>query len=288
MAHRSLTSGILRTVAFLFVAQAAIISACTVAYRLPAARSLLFLLAALIYHILMLAALFALRPLFVLVEGGRPLERVNASNVLSLARLSALPTIVFLVLSARHAPLLPVILPYLVLVFLTDLIDGSLARRLNQVTRIGRYLDAFSDYMVLSATLFVYLSYSLIPGWFFLLVVLRLGVVAVGNTVLYVVQRYVDPETSYLSKASIFAIMVLFAAKIFGIPYGLLFSGPSPLTLERLRDLELMVAGILIVSTFEKIGLIGQRLSAPPARNDPSATGERGSVEVGSSKGAGE
>ncbi len=288
MVHRSLTSGILRTTGLLFAAQAAIIATCTAAYRLQTVRSAWFLGAALVYHLLMLAALFALRPLFVLLEDNRPLERVNASNVLSLARLSALPTIVFLILSARQAPLLPVILPYLVIVFLTDMIDGSLARRLNQVTRIGRYLDAFSDYMVLSATLFVYVSYSLLPGWFFLLVLLRLGVVAVGNTLLYAVQRYVDPETSYLSKASIFAIMVLFAAKIFGIPYGLLFSGPSPLTLERLRNLEFMVAGVLIVSTIEKIGLIAQRLSQASSRKARPPAPDPGSVEVGSSKQPGE
>ncbi len=284
MAHRSLTSGILRTVGFLLAAQAAIIGACTLIYRLPLPRSAWFLLAAVVYHLLMLAALLALRSLFVLVHDGRPLERVNASNVLSLARLSALPTIVFLILSARRAPLLPVILPYLVLVFLTDMIDGSLARRLNQITRIGRYLDAFSDYMVLSATLFVYLSYSLIPKWFFALVVVRLGVVAVGNSLLYALQHYVDPETSYLSKASIFAIMVLFAAKIFGIPYGLLFAGPSPLTLERLGHLEFMVAGILIVSTFEKISLIAQRLSDAQGKKPGPGGPERGSVEIGSSR----
>jgi len=288
MAQRSLNSGILRTVGFLFAAQAAIIGVCTLAYRLPTSRSAFFLLAALVYHLLMLAALFALRPLFALLHDGTPLDRVNASNVLSLARLSALPSIVFLIVSARHAHLLPVILPYLVLVFLTDLIDGPLARRFNQITRIGRYLDAFSDYMVLSATLLVYLSYSLIPMWFFLLVLVRLGAVAVGNSLLYAAQRYVDPETSYLSKASVFAIMTLFAAKIFGIPYGLLFSGPSPLTLERLRDLEFMVSGILIVSTFEKLDLIRQRLSAAIGKRTHPAPPEPRSVGVGSSTDRGE
>jgi len=260
MAHRSLVSAILRTIGALFAAQTAVIGASTLIYGLAAGRLALFLLIALLYHALLLAGLLALRPLFVVVRDSGPLDRVNASNALSLARLSSLPSIVFLIVSARDAHLMPVILPYLVLVFLTDLVDGPLARRLDQVTRIGRYLDAFSDYLVLAATLFVYLFYSLIPRWFFVLVVVRLGVVAAGNTVLYATQGYVEPETSYLSKASVFAIMFLFAAKILGIPYGMLFAGPSPLTLERLRNLELMVAGVLIVSTFEKAGLIGRRL----------------------------
>ena len=114
--------------------------------------------------------------------------------------------------------------------------------------------------MLLTATLFVYLSYALIPWWFFVLVFVRLGVVAAGNTLLYVAQGFVEPETSYLSKASIFSIMLLFAAKILSIPYGLLVRGPSPLTIDRLDTLQLMVAGVLIVSTFEKINLIGNRL----------------------------
>ncbi len=281
MAHRSLSSAILRTIGLLFVAQAAVIVVCTLAYRLGLLRPALFLTVTLVYHALLYAALMALRPLFALIHDGTPLDRVNASNVLSLVRLSSLPPIVFLIVSARQAPLMPVILPYLVLVFLTDFADGRLARRLNQVTRIGRYLDAFSDYMVLSATLFVYLSYRLIPWWFFILVVVRLGIVAGGNTLLYMAQRYVDPETSYLSKASIFAVMVLFAAKILSIPYGLLFSGPSPLTLERLRNLELMVAGVLIVSTLEKIGSIGQKLVAAVKAGDAPAGGAGTQVGAG-------
>ena len=257
---RSLTRSITRTIGLLFVLQAAVIGTSFLVYRLPAARSGFFVLAALLYHALLLSILLALRPLFVLEADDSPLERVNASNALSLVRLSSLPAIVFLIISARDANMVPVILPYLVLVFLTDLLDGRLARSLNQITRIGRYLDSVSDYMLLTATLFVYLSYVLIPWWFFLLVIVRLGVVAAGNTLLYVAQGFVEPETSYLSKASIFSIMLLFAAKILSIPYGLLFRGPSPLTLERLDTLQLMVAGVLIVSTFEKINLIGNRL----------------------------
>jgi phosphatidylglycerophosphate synthase len=260
MRRRSLTLSITRTVALLLAAQAVVMGVCSLIYGLAAARIGLFLLIAVIYHGLLLGVLLTLRPLFVLVDDDRPLDRINVSNVLSLVRLTSLPSIVFLIVSAREASLVPVILPYVVLVFLTDLVDGWLARRFHQITSIGRYLDAVSDYMLLSATLFVYLWYALIPWWFFLLVVVRLGVVAAGNTLLYVAHGQVEPETSYLGKASIFSIMVLFAAKVLGIPYVLLFSGPSPLTIERLDNLQLMVAGVLVVSAFEKINLFGAKL----------------------------
>ncbi len=260
MTSRPLTLSIARTVGLLLLVQTALIVVCSLAYRLALSRSALFVLITLLYHGALLGVLLSLRSLFVLLDEGRPLQRVNTPNTLSLVRLSSLPSVVFLIISAREAQLMPVILPALVVVFLTDFLDGRLARRRGEVTRIGRYLDAVSDYMILSATLFVYLSYSLIPWWFFLLVVVRLGIVAGGNVLLYALQGYIEPETSYLGKASVFAIMVLFAAKILAIPYGLLVHGPSPLTLERLDDLQLLVSGVILVSAFEKVSLIGARL----------------------------
>jgi phosphatidylglycerophosphate synthase len=260
MAPRSLTDGIVRTVTCLYVAQTAVMVGAAAGYSLASARSVLFLAFTFVYHGVLLLGLLALRPLFVLESDGSPLARVNASNALSLVRLSSLPTIVFLIVSAREAALIPVILPFLTVVFLTDFVDGRLARKLNQITAIGRYLDAFSDYVVLAATLFVYLAYGLVPWWLFVLILVRLGVVAVGNTLLYAAQGRVEPETSYLGKASIFAIMVLFAAKVLGIPYGLIFHAKFPLTLQRIENLQLMVAGVLIVATIEKLGLIGRRL----------------------------
>jgi phosphatidylglycerophosphate synthase len=260
MAPRTLTVGIVRTVNSLAVAQAVVIAACAAGYPLAAGRSVLFFGFNIVYHAVLLLALLALRPLFVLERDGSPLQRVNASNILSLGRLSSLPTIVFLIVSAREAPLIPVILPFLTIVFLTDFVDGRLARKLNQITTIGRYLDAFSDYVVLGATLFVYLAYGLVPWWLFVLIVARLGVVAIGNTLLYAAQGRVEPETSYLGKASVFSMMVLFAAKVMGIPYGLIFHAKFPLTLQRIENLQLMVAGVLVVATVEKLGIIGRRL----------------------------
>ena len=61
---------------------------------------------ALVYHAVLLAVFACVRSLFCIVDG-RPLERVNASNVLSLVRLSSLPSIVFLIASAREAHLVP-------------------------------------------------------------------------------------------------------------------------------------------------------------------------------------
>ena len=88
---RSLTRSITRTIGLLVVLQAAVIGTSCLVYHLPAARAGFFVLIALVYHAVLLSILLALRPLFVLERDDSPLDRVNASNALSLVRLSSLP-----------------------------------------------------------------------------------------------------------------------------------------------------------------------------------------------------
>ena len=262
---KPLERSILRTAGTLWLCQLAFAGVTALAYGLSPFLTIFFLVLITVYHGLLAAAILGLRRLFVLESDGRLLDRVNVSNVLSAARLSALPTILFLILSSRETNLVPVILPYIVAIFLTDLIDGRLARRLGQITRIGRYLDAFSDYLVLTATLSAFLWFGLIPRWFFVLVLIRLTVVTVGNTAIHFLQGYVEPTSSFLGKASIFAIMTLFAAKILEIPYRRTFpqAGSVVWVLDRL---EVMVAGVVLLAIVEKVGLMIMGVRAALAR----------------------
>ena len=78
-------------------------------------------------------------------EGMKIMERLkfvwNIPNALSLVRLGLLP--VFAVLYFNDQLAWSVIV--LLLSGLTDLLDGVIARRLNQITPIGKLLDPFAD-----------------------------------------------------------------------------------------------------------------------------------------------
>jgi phosphatidylglycerophosphate synthase len=238
----------------------------------------LFAAVQLVFHVLLLVVLLSLRHLFVLDSDGSALQRINASNVLSTIRLSSLPTLLYLITASRTVSLLPVLLPYVVIVFLTDLADGRIARRRGQITRIGRYLDAFSDYSVLALTLFAFFWFGLIPRWFLWLVVIRLGVMSTGNLAIHLVQGYVEPRTSFLGKASIFSIMTLFAAKVLQL-VPIVSPRFGVWVTDAVEKLTLMVAGVLVVSTIEKIYLLRSEMRKAVALRREQAEETRGTAD---------
>lgn len=102
-------------------------------------------------------------------------------NLLTLLRLVAIPFLVRAIL-ARHEEVALVIF---VVAGATDAVDGRLARRLNQSTRLGQYLDPIADKLMLS-TLFLVTTYvGLVPLYVTVLVFARdLGILLI-STLLY-------------------------------------------------------------------------------------------------------
>ncbi len=96
-------------------------------------------------------------------------------NVLSFVRLAFVP--VFLVLVIMGEDVLALLV--LVVSSLTDFLDGVLARRLDQVTRLGQLLDPAADRLFIFATLIGLAVRGIVPWW--------LVVVIVGRDVLLLV-----------------------------------------------------------------------------------------------------
>ena len=86
---------------------------------------------------------------------------LNVPNLLTLARLLAVPFAVRAILRGQHGLALAIVLAAAV----TDTIDGAVARRFGLATSVGAYLDPIVDKIFLSA---VYISLALIstvPWW---------------------------------------------------------------------------------------------------------------------------
>ena len=102
---------------------------------------------------------------------------VNLPNYLSLARIVLVPLLVVILLT-------PVAEDYFgissyalaIAIFLaasfTDILDGHLARRRNQVSNLGKLLDPIADKLLISAALIVLVEKHLAPAW---VVVIILG-----------------------------------------------------------------------------------------------------------------
>jgi phosphatidylglycerophosphate synthase len=243
------------TASSLALFQCLLFAGISLAFHIPVLLVTTFIPITLVYHAGLFLGMLRLRSLFVFAKTNEPLHSINLSNILSLFRLSSIPTILFVVMAGRDVYVTSFAVPFLSIVFLTDLLDGIIARRWKQVTLIGKYLDATSDYLILFATSLIFLWYQLLPLWFFVVLLVRLLVVVAGHGIHLLRFGSVRPQTTYLGKASVFSVMVLFAVIVFKLSleaWGVPFPGRDAL-LSFAEKMPYMVAGVIIVGTIEKI-----------------------------------
>ena len=86
---------------------------------------------------------------------------VNIPNVLTVLRIAMLPTVVWRFVKGDRFGALVCYL----LAMLTDAVDGILARRLNQVTALGKLLDPLADKLSLITLLWLFVMDGAIPLW---------------------------------------------------------------------------------------------------------------------------
>ena len=90
-------------------------------------------------------------------------------NILSFVRLGLVPVFLYLIVSAQDALALLV----LVVSSLSDYLDGFIARRFNQITRLGQLLDPAADRLFIFAALIGLAVRDVIPWWLFVIIVAR-------------------------------------------------------------------------------------------------------------------
>lgn len=94
---------------------------------------------------------------------------LTVPNILSFVRLGLVP--VFLVLLILGHDVLA--LAVLVISSLTDFLDGVIARRFRQVTRLGQLLDPAADRLFIFAALIGLMIRDILPWWFVAIIIGR-------------------------------------------------------------------------------------------------------------------
>ncbi len=245
---KSITASIIITMSSLLLFQSGFFTILVLKVAIRLKILLLFYVTTVLYHTIFIYLLVRRRDQFRTEPQGRQLSRVNFANFLTMTRLSSLPTICFMVVLSRQYSILTVLLVFISVVFLTDLFDGALSRLTHQITRIGKLMDSFSDYLGLMVISIAFIIYNLIPIWFFITLFVRGFVMIVGMWVLTRRRGYLKPQTSFIGKASFFAIMVLYAYEIFAL---VLAREGWAHTVANI--LEYIVGVILVVSIVDKL-----------------------------------
>ncbi len=104
---------------------------------------------------------------------------INIPTTLTLLRLGLIPVIVFTIIEQSWIAAGCLFF----IAALTDVLDGALARYLNQETRLGALLDTVADKLLLisSYLCLAYLPKMGLPLWFILLIILNDLLIVVGG-----------------------------------------------------------------------------------------------------------
>lgn len=140
---------------------------------------------------------------------------LTVPNLLSLLRLLAMPLVWIDITGDRPVRALVV----LALLVSTDWIDGYVARRFDQVSRVGKVLDPISDRILIALVVVALGVAGIVPWWALGAVLLRdVVVAAVGLTVL--ARGGSAPAVTRMGKAATFGLMFVLPAFLFAEALG--------------------------------------------------------------------
>lgn len=148
---------------------------------------------------------------------------MNTPNKLTILRLCLVP--VYLLLLYFFAP--PYSYVWALIVFaaasLTDMLDGHLARKHNQVTTFGKFLDPLADKVLVISAFIYFIDVQLAPSAAVIIIIARefmvtsLRLVAVSSNGTVIAAGFLGKVKTASQMVSIVAIMLLASLQGFGV-----------------------------------------------------------------------
>lgn len=123
---------------------------------------------------------------------------MTLANKITLLRILLVPVFVITLLYGPPVPALALF----VFLALTDVLDGALARRLNQRTTLGTFLDPVADKLLLGATFLILSVQGKIPTWVFVVVFSRDLLILLGWNLIYILTKTSTVEPRWLGKST--------------------------------------------------------------------------------------
>ena len=175
-------------------------------------------------------------------------------NQITFLRLGILPLFLILIAYDHYGWAL------LVLVFagLSDGIDGLIARKFNQRSSLGAYLDPIADKLLLSSSFLILAFKKQIAWWLTILVLSRDVLILIVAVVIILSAGYRPFPPSIFGKlTTLFQIILVFA-----VVFGAAYPGPSIALLTRF--LIYTVTALCIGSGLHYSFITARRLNVPP------------------------
>ena len=173
-------------------------------------------------------------------------------NQITLLRLGFLPFFLILIAYEHYRWALLI----LVIAGLSDGVDGLLARKLNQKSSIGAYLDPIADKLLLSSSFVILAMEKQIAWWLTIMVLSRDIMILTVAAVILLISGYRPFPPSLLGKATTFFQIILVFTVVLGAAY------PAPAISFANGVLIYLVAILTTISGFHYSFAIARRLSS--------------------------
>ena len=143
---------------------------------------------------------------------------LTVPNLISVARLCGIPLFLWLVLGPEEDAWALVVL---MVAGITDYLDGTLARRLNQTSRLGQLLDPIADRLYILAVVAGLALRGIIPWWLAVLLPLR-DILLSGLVPFLRTRGYSALPVHFLGKAATATLLYAFPLLLLGEDAGTL------------------------------------------------------------------
>lgn len=141
---------------------------------------------------------------------------MNLPNALTLIRVVLIPFFVDLMIYGYYGTALVVF----IVAGLTDAIDGSLARLLNQKTELGAFLDPMADKLLILSAFVTLVVLDRIPVWLAVIVISRDVILALGSLVLTLMGHPLKVVPTPMGKATTVLQLLLVTVALLTMYYG--------------------------------------------------------------------
>ena len=98
---------------------------------------------------------------------------MNAPNQITIARILFIPLFVYFLLAQPLTGSSVIAAVIFLLLCLSDAFDGFLARKLNQVSELGKLLDPLADKILVLGAFLVFVELGKLPSWIVLIIISR-------------------------------------------------------------------------------------------------------------------
>lgn len=99
---------------------------------------------------------------------------MTTASKITLIRVALIPAfMVALLLSPTYAWLTWTALGLFIVASLTDYVDGNIARKYNQVSDFGKFLDPLADKLLVISAMCIFCQWQLFPAWALMIVLAR-------------------------------------------------------------------------------------------------------------------